>query len=56
MDMDEVCEYMVREHVHRLIVAVDEIKERAEVGPKYRHRPVGIITTKYIVKIFAGGD
>ncbi len=56
MDVEEVCEFMVREHVHRLIVAVDEKKERAEVGPQYRHRPIGIVTTKDIVRVFAGGE
>lgn len=56
MDMEEVCDFMVREHVHRFVVAVDEKMERAQVGRQYRHRPIGMVTTKDIVRMFARGD
>ena len=55
MDLREVAEIIGNERIHRLIVTVDEEIEPHKIGPKYRMKPVGIITTKDIVRVIAGG-
>jgi len=55
MDLTEVCEIMGRERIHRIIVTVEEKLEPVKIGPQYRYKPVGIISTKDIVRVIAEG-
>jgi CBS domain-containing protein len=55
MDLAEVCEIMGRERIHRIIVTVEEKLEPVKIGPQYRYKPVGIISTKDIVRVIAEG-
>jgi CBS domain-containing protein len=55
MELAEVCELMGNERIHRLVVAIEEEIEPMKIGPKYRYKPVGIISTKDIVRVISKG-
>lgn len=48
--LEEVSRLMQRENIRRLFVCIDEKIEPARIGPKYRQKPVGIITASDVVR------
>jgi CBS domain-containing protein len=50
MSIQEVAGLMVSQGVHRLFVSVDEELRPRRVGPRFRERLVGVVSTRDLVK------
>ena len=54
MSLREVAGLMVSQGVHRLFVSVDEELRPRRVGPRYRERLVGVVSTRDLVRSVRG--